>query len=568
MSLFGFVLFSNGYPMTASPVSCARRLVETLIANDVDKVFCVPGESYLAVLDALADVRDRIEVIVCRHEAGAANMAEAYGKLTGKPGICMVTRGPGATHAAIGIHTAHQDSTPLIMFVGQIALTDRGRGAFQEVDYREVFGGLAKWATELESPERTVEVVERAFATALQGRMGPVVVGLPENLLHEDGGPAPQRPVTPARAALDPAFVQQVAGRLANAERPLLVLGGSGWTEEATRAIGAWAEGIGLPVALSFRRKDLIDNLHPCYAGDLGLGPNPKLIERVKAADLIIAIGARLGENPTQGYTLLDRERTAQTLIHIHPGAEELGRVWAPLLSATADNSLAALSLSQIEPGRQWHDQAAQAHADFLTFSTPFDVVGNVNLGEVMAHLGEALPRDAIVTNGAGNFAAWLHRFHRHRARGTQLAPTSGAMGYGYPAALAAKAVAPQREVVCIAGDGDFMMSANEMATAAQYGLGVIVVVVDNGTFGTIRMHQEGHYPGRVIATDLKNPDFVRYAEAFGAMAVRVTETAAFAGALEQARVAATNGQPALIHLVTDAEQISPTRTITQLRGG
>lgn len=554
--------------MTQAPNTAARRLVQTLVMNGVDKVFCVPGESYLAVLDALADVEDQIEVIVCRHEAGAANMAEAYGKLTGKPGICMVTRGPGATHASIGIHTAHQDSTPLILFVGQIALSDRGRGAFQEVDYREVFGGLAKWATELESPERTVEVVERAFATAQQGRMGPVVVALPENLLHEDGGPAPVRPVEPARSALDPAFVARVASRLAKAKSPLLILGGSGWSDEATRAIAAWAEGLGLPLALSFRRKDLISNLHACYAGDLGLGVNPKLIERVKASDLLITIGARLGENPTQGYTLLDRAQTAETLIHIHPGAEELGRVWAPALSAAADSSLAAVALSQIEPGRTWHDEAQTAHADFLAFSTPIETVGRVNMSEVIAHLATVLPTDAILTNGAGNFAAWLHRFHRHQARRTQLAPTSGAMGYGYPAALAAKVVQPHREVVCIAGDGDFMMSANEMATASQYGLGVIVVVVDNGTFGTIRMHQERDYPRRVIATDLKNPDFVKYAQAFDAFAVRVEQTSDFPAALEAARLAAAKGQPALIHLVTEAEQIAPGRTISQLRGG
>jgi len=554
--------------MTQAPTTAARRLVDTLVMNGVDKVFCVPGESYLAVLDALADVQDQIEVIVCRHEAGAANMAEAYGKLTGKPGICMVTRGPGATHASIGVHTAHQDSTPLILFVGQIALSDRGRGAFQEVDYREVFGGLAKWATELETPERTVEVVERAFATAQQGRMGPVVVALPENLLHQDGGPGPMRLVEPARSALDPAFVSRVASRLAKAKAPLLILGGSGWSDEATRAIAAWAEGLGLPVALSFRRKDLLSNLHPCYAGDLGLGVNPKLVERVKAADLLITIGARLGENPTQGYTLLDRTQTAETLIHIHPEAEELGRVWAPALSAAADNSLAALALSQIEPGRTWHDEAKAAHADFLAFSSPIETVGRVNMSEVVAHLAEALPQDAILTNGAGNFAAWLHRFHRHQARRTQLAPTSGAMGYGYPAALAAKVTQPQREVVCIAGDGDFMMSANEMATASQYDLGVIVVVVDNGTFGTIRMHQEREYPARVIATDLKNPDFVKYAEAFGAFAVRVEDTSSFPAALQAAREAAAKGQPALIHLVTEAEQIAPGRTISQLRGG
>ena len=551
--------------MTQPANTAARRLVETLVMNGIDRVFCVPGESYLAVLDALADVRDRIEVIACRHEAGAANMAEAYGKLTGKPGVCMVTRGPGATHASIGVHTAHQDSTPMILFVGQIALTDRGRGAFQEVDYREVFGGLAKWATEIESPERTVEVVERAFATALQGRMGPVVVALPEDILHEDGGPAPVRPVTPAKAAPDPAFVEQVRERLSKAERPLLVLGGSGWTDAATTAIADWSGRLGLPLALSFRRKDLVSNDRSNYAGDLGLGCNPKLTARVKAADLILAIGARLGENPTQGYTLLDRARTAETLIHVHPGPEELGRVWTPLLAAAADNSLAALALSQIDPGRTWHDEAAAARADYEGFIQPVEVTGAVNMSEVIRHLAEALPDDAIITNGAGNFAAWLHRFHRHRARRTQLAPTSGAMGYGYPAALAAKSVHPDREVVCIAGDGDYLMTGQEMATAVQYGINAVVVVVDNGTYGTIRMHQETHYPGasRTIATDLRNPDFVAWAEAFGAFGVRCERTEDFPAALAAARNA---GRPALVHLVTSAEDIAPGRTITGLR--
>jgi acetolactate synthase-1/2/3 large subunit len=555
--------------MTQAANTAARRLVETLVMNGVTRVFCVPGESYLAVLDALADVRDQIEVVTCRHEAGAANMAEAYGKLTGRPGVCMVTRGPGATHASIGVHTAHQDSTPLILFVGQVALADRGRGAFQEVDYREVFGGLAKWATEIESPDRTVEVVERAFATAQQGRMGPVVIALPEDILHADGGPAPIRAVIPARAALDPAFVETVRDRLSKAERPLLVLGGSGWTEEAAAAIGDWAERIGVPVSLSFRRKDILSNDRPNYAGDLGLGCNPALTARARAADLIIAVGARLGENPTQGYTLLDRARTADTLVHIHPGAEELGRVWPTLLSATADNSLAALALSSIDPGRSWADQAAQAHADYQAFSTPVPVTGAVNMSECMAHLGEALPADAIVTNGAGNFAAWLHRFYRHRACRTQLAPTSGAMGYGYPAAVAAKSLHPDREVICIAGDGDFLMTSQEIATAAQHDLGVVVVVVDNGTYGTIRMHQETHYPGapRVIATDLKNPDFVKYAEAFGAFAVRCERTEDFPAALEAARTAAREqARPALVHLITSAEDIAPNRTITGLR--
>ena len=552
--------------MTATPVSSARRLVETLVMNGIDKVFCVPGESYLAVLDALYDVRDKIEVIVCRHEAGAANMAEAYGKLTGKPGICMVTRGPGATQASIGVHTAQQDSTPMILFVGQIALSDRGRGAFQEVDYRQTFGTLAKWATEIESPERTVEIVERAFATALQGRMGPVVIALPEDLLHEEGGPAPVKPVKPARSALDPAFVEELSERLSKAQSPLLVLGGSGWSDEATTAIGNWAERLGIPLALSFRRKDLISNLHPCYAGDLGIGCSPKLIERVKSSDLIIAIGARLGENATQGYTTLDRTRTAQILVHILPGAEEAGRVWATLMSATADNSLAALAISDIEVERLWHDQARAANEAYQAFSAPIQTVGAVNLSEVARHLTVGLPKDAVLTNGAGNFAAWLHRFYHHQARRAQVAPTSGAMGYGYPAALAAKAVMPDRFVVCFAGDGDFMMSACEMATAVQYNLPVIVIVVDNSSFGTIRMHQETHYPSRVIATDIKNPDFVKYAEAFGAFGIRVTATGDFPDALAKACEASRRGQPSLIHLIADTEQISPAKTITELR--
>ncbi|WGM32224.1 thiamine pyrophosphate-binding protein [Brevundimonas sp. NIBR11] len=551
--------------MTQPAGTAARRLVETLAINGVTRVFCVPGESYLAVLDALVD-HPEIKVITCRHEAGAANMAEAYGKMTGRPGVCMVTRGPGATHASIGVHTARQDSTPMILFVGQIALTDRGRGAFQEVDYREVFGGLAKWATELESPDRTVEIVERAFATAQQGRMGPVVIALPEDILHEPGGPAPQpTPIIPARAGLDPAFLEELQDWLAKAERPLLVLGGSGWTEEAAAAIGDWSERLGLPVALSFRRKDILSNDRSNYAGDLGLGCNPELMKRAKDADLLIALGARLGENPTQGYTLFTRDETAHKLVHIHPGPEELGRVWRPLISAVADNSLAALALSTLEPGRTWHDAAKAAHDHYQAFSTPVSVTGAVNMSECMAHLGEVLPPTAIVTNGAGNFAAWLHRFYRHRACRTQLAPTSGAMGYGYPAAIAAKSLQPGREVICVAGDGDFMMTGQELATAVQHGINTIVILVDNGTYGTIRMHQEGHYPRRVIATDLKNPDFVKYAEAFGAFAIRCETTADFPAALQAARDAAKD-RPALVHLITSAEDIAPNRTITGLR--
>jgi acetolactate synthase-1/2/3 large subunit len=492
-------------------------------------------------------------------------MAEAYGKLTGRPGICMVTRGPGATHASIGVHTAQQDSTPFVLFVGQVAVADLGRGAFQEVDYGQAFGPLSKWASEIDQPDRVAEFVGRAFATASQGRQGPVVLALPEDVLTaEAGGPAPT-PTPAARAGLDPEALARIGERLEAAERPIVVLGGSGWTPDALKRIADWVAARDLPVVLSFRRKDLLDNDHPCFVGDLGLGPNPKLIERIKSADLILAVGARLGENPTQGYSLFTREQTAERLIHIHPGPEELNRVWPAAVSAVADVTPAAIALSGLAGGRRWTAWREAARADYEAFTQPINVDAAVNLSEVVAHMAEALPKDAIVCNGAGNFAAWLHRFYRHRAFRTQLAPTSGAMGYGFPAAVAAKIVHPEREVVCFAGDGDFLMTAQEMATAVQYGANVVVVVVDNGSYGTIRMHQEREYPGRVIATDLKNPDFAAWAESFGAWATTVDKTEDFPAAFKAAREA---GRPALIHLKADVEAIAPGRTITQLRAG
>jgi acetolactate synthase-1/2/3 large subunit len=551
-------------PSTSAPTA-ARALVDALLAHGCDHVFCVPGESYLAVLDALADETDRIRVIACRHEAGAANMAEAYGKLTGRPGVCMVTRGPGATHASIGVHTAQQDSTPFLLLVGQVARDQLGRGAFQEVDYGAAFGPLAKWADEIDDPNRVAEFIGRAWAVALQGRRGPVVLAVPEDMLTAPAtGPA-AAPFAIPRSGLAPATLAEISQRLEAAERPLLVLGGSGWSDPALSSLSAWIEARALPFALSFRRKALIDNDHTCYAGDLGLGPNPKLTQRVKDADLILAIGARLGENPTQGYSLLSREVTAQKLIHIHPGAEELNRVWPTAISAVADVSEAALALSTLTGGRRWPDQAVEARAAYEAFTAPIAVDAAVNLSEVVAHMAEALPRDAIMTNGAGNFAAWLHRFFRHHVPGGQLAPTSGAMGYGFPAAIAAKLVAPEREVVCFAGDGDFLMTGQELATAVQYGANVVVVVVDNGSYGTIRMHQEREYPGRTVATDLRNPDFAAYARSFGAWAATVETTADFAPAFAEAREA---GRPALIHLKTDVEAIAPGRTITSLRAG
>ena len=540
-----------------------QAAVQILEREGVTHAFGVPGESYLAVLDALLDVQDRIRVIVCRHEAGAANMAEAHGKLTGKPGICMVTRGPGATHAAVGVHTAQQDSTPMILFVGQVAAADKGRGAFQEVDYRAVFGPLAKHADELDEPGRTAEIVGRAFATALQGRQGPVVLALPEDKLNEDGGPPPPAPVIPARAGLDPAALEAIGARLRGAERPLLVLGGSGWTIEALGAMRGWVEAHDLPVVLSFRRKDLLDNAHPAYAGDLGVGANPKLVARGRSADLVLAVGARLGENPTQGYSMFTAAETSQRLIHIHPGPEEIGRTWPPAIGAVADVSPAMLALATLDLGRRWTAWRDAGQADYQAFAQPVPVDDAVNLSEVVAHMGAVLPDDAILTNGAGNFAAWLHRFHRHRAFRTQLAPTSGAMGYGFPAAIAAKLAAPEREVVCFAGDGDFMMSSQELPTAVQYDAAIVVVVVDNGSYGTIRMHQEREFPGRVVATGIENPDFAALAAACGAWSATVTRTADFPAALAGARRA---GRAALIHLKTGVEQISPSRTISQLR--
>ena len=547
--------------------TAAEQIVQSLVANGIDHVFCVPGESYLPVLDALYAAGDSIRVITCRHEAGAANMAEAYGKLTGRPGVCMVTRGPGATHAAVGVHTAEQDSTPMILLVGQVARKDRGRGAFQEVDFPAVFGTLAKWAAEIDDPARVGEFMDRAFAEALQGRQGPVVLALPEDILAQDVVGPPPRAIAPARTGLDLDALALIGARLERAVRPVMILGGSGWNDLARDMLDRWLWVHHLPTALSFRRKDLLDNNHASYIGDLGLGANPKLIETIKAADLVIALGARLGENPTQGYSLFTREETANKLIHIHPGARELGRVWPAAVSAVADVVPAALGLVTLDPSRSagWRPWLQAARADYEAFSKPIKASGQVNLSRVVAHMAQALPEDAIVCNGAGNFAAWLHRFYRHRGYHTQLAPTSGAMGYGLPAAIAAKLIHPHREVVCFAGDGDFLMTGQEMATAMQYGANIVVVVVDNGSYGTIRAHQERRYPGRVVATDLRNPDFSAYARAFGAWSVRVERTEHFPAALAEARKA---GAPALIHLVTGIEDIAPGRTITELRAG
>lgn len=545
--------------------TAARHLVDALVMNGVDHVFCVPGESYLAVLDALHDVRDRIRIIVCRHEASASNMAEAYGKLTGKPGVCMVTRGPGATQGSVGVHTAFQDSTPMILFIGQVARDMLDREAFQEIDYRQMFGPVAKWAAQIDVAHRAAEYVNRAFATAQNGRRGPVVLALPEDMLTEEAEAEPLPPAPIAMAAPDERALERFRELLGGAERPFLLVGGGGWTPQAVCDLRSFVEATGLPVGASFRSKDLFDNLHPQYAGDVGIGPNPKLVERLKASDLVIAFGPRLGEMTTSGYELFKAPLATQPLIHIHPGAEELGRVYQPMLAInTAPETMArALAAEPWTQDENWLQQAYAAHSEFEAFSKPVTVGEGVNLSEVFSWLDKHLPADAIMCNGAGNYAAWLHRFYRHKAFKTQLAPTSGAMGYGFPAALAAKAAFPRRDVVCAAGDGCFMMASNELATAMQYGLNVITLVSNNSTYGTIRMHQERDYPARVSGTDLRNPDFAAYARSFGAFGATVTRTEDFPVAYAEAEA---SGLPAVIDLKTSANDIAPGRTIEGLR--
>ncbi|MGF1545167.1 MAG: thiamine pyrophosphate-binding protein [Parvularculaceae bacterium] len=548
--------------------TAARHLVDALIANGVEIVFCVPGESYLAVLDALYDARDRIRLIACRHEAAAANMAEAYGKLTGKPGICFVTRGPGATQGSVGVHSAFQDSTPMILFVGQVARDMIDREGFQELDYARVFSSMAKWAGQIDDPGRTPEYVHRAFATAQNGRRGPVVLALPEDMLTTDVEARPRGAAPVAASAPNADDLARMKALIEAAERPLNLVGGGGWTAEARRSLQRFADATGLPVAATFRSKDLFDNTHPNYAGDLGIAPNPKLAARVRESDLLVAIGPRLGEMTTSGYSLPDPD-DPPALIHVHPGAEEIGRVYPPTLGvvAAAEPTVKALADLRWTANAAWRRNAEEAHADFEAFSAPVELLvdgapdpdGGVNLSKVFAWLDASLPADAIVCNGAGNYAAWLHRFYRHRDYKTQLAPTSGAMGYGFPAALAAKATHPERTVVCAAGDGCFMMAASELATAMQYDLAVIVLVANNGTYGTIRMHQERDYPGRVSGTDLVNPDFAAFARSFGAFGASVADAGDFPHAFEEARA---SGRPAVIELKTSARHIAPGKTL------
>jgi acetolactate synthase-1/2/3 large subunit len=555
--------------MTSPPIPArtgGQILVDALRLHGTDTAYCVPGESFLAVLDALYHAREAIRLIVCRQEGGAAHMAEAHGKLTGEPGICFVTRGPGSTNASIAVHTARQDSTPLIVFIGQVGRDAMGREAWQEIDYRHMFGHIAKWVDQVDDARRLPEFISRAFHVATAGRPGPVVLALPEDMLTDlvsvADAPRYRRSASaPTQEAMD-----GLAAELQRAERPLLVLGGGGWTREASADITAFAANFDLPVACAFRRQDLIDNLDDHYIGEAGLGMDPRIAQRVRDADLVIAVGARLGETTTQGYTLLGVPHPAQRLVHVHADPEELGHVYhaeVPVNASMPAFARAARALKPAGPAR-WSAWTRAARADQLDhIQPPAAMSGDVDLGAVMVHLRETLPPDTIVSNGAGNYTLWVQRFWRYRGMRTQLAPTSGTMGYGLPAAIAAKLVHPQRTALCFAGDGCFLMNGQELATAVQYGLNVIVIVVNNGMYGSIRMHQERHYPGNVWGTALGNPDFAMLARSYGAHGETVRHTRDFPAALERAREA---GKPALIELQVSPEALSPTLTVSMLR--
>ncbi len=547
-------------------------LADALRANGVDTIFGVPGESYLAVLEGLHRHKDEAKFVICRQEGGAAYMADAYAKLTGKPGILMVTRGPGATNASIGVHTAHQDSSPMVVIIGQIGADCRDREAFQEIDYRQFYGPITKWTAEIDQVERIPEYVAQAMQRACSGRMGPVALALPETMLTARASIADAGHFQVVQASPAASQMQQVAARLAAARNPIVLLGGSGWTNEACDQIAGFVGRHHLSTACVFRRQDLLDNNHPSYIGDVGIGINPALAERIRAADLVIAIGPRLGEMTTSGYTLFDIPRPQVPMIHVHPGADELGRVYQAELMIASGMPEFAAALSQIEVDcAAWRDQTAKDRAAYEAWQGSPPVIKTLSadkpvrldLWQVMQTLKERLPANTILANGAGNFATWGHRFWRYGGLRTQLAPTSGAMGYGLPAAVSASITEPDRTVLCLAGDGDFLMNGQELATATQYGGKPLVVVFNNGMYGTIRMHQEREYPERVVGTRLTNPDFAKFAESFGAHGETVTSTDAFQPALDRALA---SGLPAVIEVKLDPEALTPKQTLSAVR--
>jgi acetolactate synthase-1/2/3 large subunit len=537
----------------------ARILVDTLARFGVKRLSCVAGESYLSVLDALLDYPE-IQVITCRQEGGAAFMAESWGKLTGKPGICFVTRGPGACNASIGVHTAKQDSTPMILFMGQVRRHERGREAFQEIDVRQVFGGLAKWATEIDDPARIPEILHRAFTVATSGRMGPVVIGLPEDMLRETVETAVSAPYKPVEAVLASGAPYSIGNMLADAKRPVVLLGGTGWDDQACADIEAFAAANELPVIASFRRQDVFDNSHACYVGELGTGPNPRLLEKVRESDLVLAIGARLNEIATQGYTLFDVPMMKQELIHIYPDSDELDKVYTPAFALHADVASAARALSSLKVKPSWGAWRQELRGLYEAW-TAIDTKSlprwnGADMTAIFAWLRDNLPKDAIVTTDAGNFSGWAQRYLRYGRPGRLLAPTSGAMGYGVPAAIGASLAEPGRLTLGLCGDGGFMMTGQELATAMHHGAKPIILICNNNQYGTILMHQEKNYPGRPSATALTNPDFVKLAESYGAHAARVAHADDFPAAWAAARAA---DRLAVVEIAMDPRQITTT---------
>jgi acetolactate synthase-1/2/3 large subunit len=546
--------------------SGAEVLVDALRINAVERIYCIPGESYLAALDALYD-RSEIALIVCRNEGGAAFMAEAEGKLSGKPGICFVTRGPGATNASGGLHVALQDSTPMILLIGQIARKDLDREAFQEIDYRRMFSEVAKWVAQIDDAARIPEYLNRAFSVATSGRPGPVVLALPEDMLADQTTAKDARPTQPVPISPSSEQIQQTCTILAGAERPLIIVGGSGWSEATRLQLQQFAAASGIPLLNSFRCQDFIDNEHPNYAGDLGIGVNPDLQQLVRDADCLLVIGARLGEMTTGGFSLIDIPCPQQSLIHVHVGADELGHVYQPDLAINAGSQPFVATLAEIEfesdPSTKRQQQVSSAHQQYLDWNRSITVPGDVQFSDIIHSIREHTDSDAILCNGAGNNTSWLHRFFRYRQYRNQLAPASGTMGYGLPAAVAAKLSHPDRCVIAVTGDGDFMMTGQELATAMQYRANIIVIVVNNGIYATIRMHQEREYPGRVIGTDMVNPDFVALAQAHGAHAELVIKTEEFEAAFVRCLAA---DKPALIEVQLDANILTPTATVDSLR--
>ena len=546
--------------------SGAEVLIDALKINAVERIYCIPGESYLAALDALYD-RSEISVIVCRNEGGAAFMAEAEGKLSGRPGICFVTRGPGAANASGGLHVALQDSTPMILLIGQIARKDLDREAFQEIDYRRMFSEVAKWVAQIDDADRIPEYMNRAFSVATSGRPGPVVLALPEDMLTDLTAAKDARAVQPVATSPAAADIARSCELLAAAERPLIIVGGSGWSETTRLQLQQFSSASGIALINSFRCQDFIDNEHPNYAGDLGIGVNPKLHQLVNESDCLLVIGARLGEMTTAGFSLIDIPCPQQHMIHVHAGAEELGHIYQPELAINSSSGhfIAALAAAgqNFVNSASWQEQAALAHQQYLDWNRSISVPGDVQFSEIIHSIRKLTDTDTLVCNGAGNNTSWLHRFFRYRQYRNQLAPTSGTMGYGLPAAIAAKLRHPERCVVAVAGDGDFLMTGQELATAMQYQANIIVIVVNNGIYATIRMHQEREYPGRVIGTDMVNPDFVMLAQAHGAQAELVLKTEQFEDAFTRCLAA---NKPALIEVQLDANILTPTATVDSLR--